>query len=300
MELRQMRHLLALEETRSFSRAAQRLFITQSALSRSIQGLEAELGVRLVDRIGKRNELTPMGLAAAEHARRLVREADDLHGHLAQLAQGHMRSLSVGLGSGPGAVLMTPLLCELAAHQPPVRAVVLRGATELQLQQLRSRELDALVIDARRVAPATDLRIEPLGQLRAAFICRRGHPLARRRRVAFEDLLAYPVASTPLSDEVARQLVDQYGESAHPQLLTRLCCEEVESLLDTVRATDAIFLGICVAAREDLAAGRLLELPVVPALAAQARFALVTLAGRTEGPSVAFIRAFARARMRDD
>lgn len=299
MELRQMRHLLALHETRSFSRAAQKLFITQSALSRSIQALESELGATLVDRIGKRNELTPMGLAATEHALRMVREADDLQDHLSLLAAGRMRSLRVGLGSGPGAVLMTPLLRQLAAHDPPVQAVVLRGATELQLQQLRGRELDALVIDARRVAPAADLNVEPLGDLRAGFICRRGHPLARRRRVPFADLLAYPVTSTPLSDEVARQLVDQYGPLANPPQMLRLCCEEVASLIDTVRTTDAIFLGIRAAARDELASGALVDLPVQPALAARARFALVTLAGRTEGPAVGFIRAFAQERLRD-
>lgn len=299
MELRPLRHLLALQQTRSFSRAAERLFITQSALSRSIQGLEAELGIRLVDRIGKRNELTPMGQVVAEHARRMVQEADDLKGHLAQLALGHMGSLRVGLGSGPGAVLMTALLQRLAAHEPPVRAVVLRGATELQLQQLRNRELDALVIDARRVSPAPDLRIESIAELRAGFLCRKGHPLARRRSIAFDELLAYPVASTPLSDEVARLLTEQYGARADPARMTRLCCEEVASLIETVRSTDAVFLGICAAARADLKAGALVELPVTPALAARARFALVTLGGRTEGPSVAYIRAFARELLHD-
>ena len=80
MEFRQLRHLLALAETESFSRAAERLHLTQSALSRSIQALEQELGESLLDRIGKRNELTPAGRTVVEHARRVVNEMDELSG----------------------------------------------------------------------------------------------------------------------------------------------------------------------------------------------------------------------------
>ncbi|WP_307867184.1 LysR family transcriptional regulator [Variovorax sp. E3] len=61
MNLQQLDHLLALAETGSFSRASEKVHLTQPALSRSIQMLEQELGMPLVDRIGKRNELTPFG-----------------------------------------------------------------------------------------------------------------------------------------------------------------------------------------------------------------------------------------------
>jgi hypothetical protein len=59
VNLRQLAHLTALAEEGSFSRAAERLHLTQSALSRSVQTLEDELGARLIDRAGKRSTLTP-------------------------------------------------------------------------------------------------------------------------------------------------------------------------------------------------------------------------------------------------
>ena len=59
MNIKSLEHLIGLTDTGSFSRAADKLFITQSALSRSIQNLEEELGGKLFDRIGKRNVLTP-------------------------------------------------------------------------------------------------------------------------------------------------------------------------------------------------------------------------------------------------
>lgn len=299
MELRQLRHLLALVETGSFSRAATRLHITQSALSRSVQSLESAVGGPLIDRIGKRNEPTPLGLTVAEHARQVLNGVDDLHQAVRHQREGRMRSLRLGLGSGPGALLMTPLLQHMATHHPGVPTEVTRGATDLQLQGLRRRELDALVVDVRRVPPAADLRIEQLVDLQAGFICRRGHPLAKRKSLPFAALLEHPIASTPLSDEVARRLVGLYGEAADPARLVTLRCEEVASLIDTVQHTDAVFLGIRAAAREGLACGELVDLPVTPHLSVSARFALVTLAGRTESPALGFLRGFVAAHLRD-
>jgi DNA-binding transcriptional LysR family regulator len=298
MELRQLRHLIALADTASFSRAATRLHLTQSALSRSIQTLESDLGVQLVDRVGRRNELTPLGHVAVAHARQVVQAADEFKASLDPAQRGRLVTLRVGLGSGPGALLMT-LLIHLARHEPETHSEVLRGATELQLQQLRNRELDALVVDVRRVVPAPDLRIEPLPELQAGFFCRRDHPLTRLRQVTMRAMLHYPLASTPLSDEVARQLVEQYGEHANPAQMTKLCCEEVSSLIQTVLQTDAVYLGIRAAARAELAQGTLVQVPIQPALAARARFALITLAGRTEGVGVMFLRNFVQEHLRD-
>ena len=78
MNLRHLEYLLAVADTGSFSRAAERCHITQSALSRSIQTLEDDFGARLIDRMGKRNELTPFGQTVASRARRMVLDAVEL------------------------------------------------------------------------------------------------------------------------------------------------------------------------------------------------------------------------------
>lgn len=297
MDLRQLQHLICLAETGSFSRAAEQLHLTQSALSRSIQALERTLDARLIDRLGKRNELTPLGELVVTHGRRMLFEADELKENLKRLAQGGLGSLRLGLGSGPGALLMTPLLSHMAREHPAVRVSVSRGPTELQLLMLRDRQLDALVIDLRRVVPADDLQIESLVELKAGFICRASHPLAGRRSLAFEELLAYPIATTPLSDEVARLLVDRYGVQAHPERLASLHCEDVSSLVDTALGTDAIFLGVQAAARTHLQSGALVVLPVQPPLQATARFGLITLRGRTPSPVMHLLRRFVEAHL---
>jgi len=298
MNIKHLEHLLALADIGSFSRAAEKLFITQSALSRSIQSLEEDLGGRVLDRIGKRNELTPLGLDVVARARHIVRDAAELR-HSAKLLQGGgSASISVGLGSGPAALLMVPLMTA-AAKLRNMRVAVTQGPVELQVLQLRSRQLDAMVVDMRRVIPTADLNIESLIELRAGFVVRAGHPLADKKSVSLSELLQYPVASTPLSDEVARLLVDQYGLPANPIEMVKLRCDDVTSLIATVSQTDAIFLGVLAASRAGLDEGGLVELNVKPKLSATARFAYVTLAGRTEAPAMAYFRQFVREHLRE-
>lgn len=300
MKLQHLEHLLAVAETGSFSRAAEQQHLTQSALSRSIQTLEGDLGARLIDRTGKRNELTPLGQAVAVRARRMVFEAAELRRSAELLKQGDLGAIRIGLGSGPGVMLMTPFLVYMARHHPGVQVSVSPGATELQLMLLRQRTLDALVIDVRRIAPAPDLAIENLTELRAGFVCRSGHPLLQAGRpVSFDEMLRYPLASTPLSTEVAHRLVNRFGPRADPQQAVSLRCDDITSLIETVKASDAIYQGIVAAARAGIEAGQLAELATEPPMAIGARFAFVTLAGRTEAPSMGLFRQFVAERLRD-
>ena len=188
----------------------------------------------------------------------------------------------------------------MARHHPGVQVSVSPGATELQLIQLRQRSLDALVIDVRRIAPAPDLAIEHLTELRAGFVCRSGHPLLQANRpVSFDEILRYPLASSPLSAEVALMLVKLFGPRADPQQAVSLRCDDITSLIEAVKASDAIYLGILAAARTGIAARQLAELATAPQLASGARFAFITLAGRTEAPSMGLFRQFVSEQLRD-
>jgi DNA-binding transcriptional LysR family regulator len=294
MTLVQLRHLIALAGSGSFSRSAEALFITQPALSRSIRALEGELGQPLLDRIGRHGELTPFGREVLARAVPIVAAADDLRDSGRQMALGQAGTLRIGLGSGPGAMLMTPLAMHMATQHPRLHLEISRGRTDLLVQSLRERVLDALVVDARSLAPAPDLHTSDTRELRGAFMCRRGHPLSRKRGgVTFEQLRAYPIASIPLSDEVARTLVERYGPQAHPQQCVTLRCEEIPSLTDVVRRSDAVLLSIRAAAPD------LVELVLKPALDATARLCMVTLAGRSEAPALPIARRLMHELLRD-
>jgi DNA-binding transcriptional LysR family regulator len=278
MTLVQLKHLIELARQGSFSKTADKLHLTQPALSRSIKSLEDELGQPLFDRIGRKNELTAFGQHIVQHAQHLVDGAHELRQTGQRLRNGEIGQVRIGLGSGPGALLMTPLLMHMARAHPKAQIDISRGSTDLLVQSLRERRLDALAIDIRSLKPAVDLQVELLQEIDGAFMCRKGHPLGKRRKVSIDMVREYPVASTPLSDEVARILMERYGPQAHPDALVNLRCEEISSLLDVARHSDAVVLAIRTAAPD------LVELPMVPALNAKARFGWVTMKSRTESP----------------
>lgn len=293
MTLVQLKHLIELATNGSFSQSANKLHLTQPALSRSIKALEDELGQPLFDRVGRKNEVTAFGAHIVQRARVLVDEANELRQTSLQLQKGEIGQFRVGMGSGPGAMLMTPLLMLMATEHPQAHIEISRGSTTLLVQALRERTLDALVLDIRSLKPATDLKIEALQEMKGAFMCRRDHPLAKKRKVAFAQLRDYAIASTPLSDEVARLLIEQFGTQAHPDTLVNLRCEEISSLLDVARTSDAIVLAIRASAPD------LVEIDLSPALNANARFGLITMASRTEPPLLGKVRALMQEVMKD-
>lgn len=298
MTLVQLKHLIALAESGSFSRSAESMFLTQPALSRSIRALEDELGQPLFDRIGRHSELTPFGREVLARARQVVLDADELLDSGRRMAAGEVGVLRIGMGSGPGAMLMTPLLMAVATQRPGLHVEVSRATTALLVQALRERALDALVVDVRSLVPAPDLCVDTVSEMRGAFLCRPGHPLAeqaaRDGSVAFADVQRHPIASTPLSDEVARVLMERYGPEAHPAQCVTLRCEEIPSLVAVARGSDTVLIAIRAAGPE------LVELALQPPLRFNARFGLVTLAARTQAPGLAIVRELMRNLLHDD
>lgn len=285
MTLVQLRHFIALTECGSFAKASKALFLTQPALSRSIQALEDELGQALFDRVGRRIELTVVGQQLLPRAKILVQEAESLKTLGRQMQAGVAGTVRLGLSSGPGALLSAPMLLHVAQHHPQLHLEISRGHTELLIHALRARRLDAVVVDIRAMRPASDLRVSLQTEMAASFLCRQGHPLqVRGSPVPFEALLAYPIASTPLSDEVARILTERYGPAANPDDMVSLRCDDTQTLVDVARDCDAIVLTINAAGRG------LVRLETVPPLNATARFGLVTLDNRAEVPGLQIVR----------
>lgn len=286
-----MRHLIALHETGSFSRAAELLHITQPALSRSIQTLEEELGLPLIDRIGKRNEFTAFGEAVIARAKRIAFETEELKRTAQLLRGGQSGSIRLGMGAGPSAMLTHRLVKRLTLDYPMIQIDLSQGTPQTLLQQLHNKSLDALVIDTRVTAPSDEFIVEQLPDMGAGFLCRSGHPLLSFPRVGIQDLLQFRVASSRLSAEIGRLLQERYGPPGNPDQLVTLFCDSLSALLETTAHTDAVYLGIFAPAIEHLVRGELVELPLTPALDSSARFGIYTLAGRTQPPALDILRA---------
>jgi DNA-binding transcriptional LysR family regulator len=271
----QLRHFTVLAQSASFAKASKVLFITQPALSRSIKALEEELGQLLFDRVGKRIELTSFGQTSLKRAQELLDGLNDLKKSGQKLTPTTKGLYRLGLSSGPGALLATPLLSHIAQHFPNVKIEIYRANTQTLIGLLKDRRVDGLVIDLRAMQPDSDLYIEETFEFRGEFMCRKGHPLLKLKTLPFAKLLEYPMASTPLSDELARLLVSHYGESAHPNEMIRLSSDEIHDLIEVALVSDTVVL----AARA--AGSQLSVLKVEPELKASAKYAIVSVKKRS-------------------
>jgi DNA-binding transcriptional LysR family regulator len=294
MNFQQLNHLLSLVETGSFSKSAEKLHLTQSALSRSIHMLEQELDVRLFDRIGKRNELTSFGEEVAARAKRIVLEAAELKRSAELLSQGDSGTLRLALGAAPSVLFMEKIITHMVQTFPQVQMEVLQGNSESLLAKLRAREVDALIVSYRSVEPHDDIDIDIWKNLQSGFICRVGHPLQHLNGLVLDDIKRFPLVSTALSDETARGLLDSTGHARHPSEILQVECQDISRLLEVVRNTDAIFLGVLATAKKGIGKGELVELKVSLPIEISVQFAFVTLANRTKSPILHIAQDFCR------
>ena len=285
MNLRQLRYFCEVVEAGSARLAAERLYVAPTAISMQLAQLEDTLGGRLFDRLGRRIALTPFGQEALQRARRLVADAEALRQTGKGLHAGLIGTLRIGLSSGPGALLSVPLMLHMGEHHPRLQLQISRGNTSVLVDALREQQLDAAVLDVRSVRPAADLAVAQVFELAAGFLVRPDHPLVQLGRPAtIGDVLAYPIASTPLSDEVARILIGRYGPQANPDDMVTLRSDETLTIVEVARQSQAIVLTAHAAARG------LVPLRLSPALDATARFGLVTLSQRQEAPALRILR----------
>ncbi len=190
MELRQLRYFVAVAEEGNISRAAQKIFLTQPALSRQIKALEDEIGQCLFERQAHSIRLTPAGEALLREARELLQRAEAMlervrvAGQSVRLRVGYAPSLASGLLSGA--------VENFAQKHPAARVELFDLSTKEMLAGLEGDTLDvALSVGQRR--DAHGLKWTPLVQVSWQLAVNRQHPLARRRHVTAAEVAREPV-----------------------------------------------------------------------------------------------------------
>src|SRR5215831_14121594 len=125
MDTRQLRAFCTVVERRSFSQAAERLGVTQPAVSLQVRALEKRLGLQLLDRSGRRVEPTEAGARLFRSAQRLLALEEDLVNELAADAEGELQgTLEIGASTGPGGVVLSRLLCDFAEQHPKLNVAL--------------------------------------------------------------------------------------------------------------------------------------------------------------------------------
>ncbi|MEW9553945.1 LysR family transcriptional regulator [Nonomuraea sp. NPDC050783] len=195
MELRQLEYFVAVAEERSFTRAAERVHISQSGVSAQIRQLERELGAELFDRSARTATLTVAGKAALGHARAALAAAAAVGqavGEVTALIRGR---LTVGMVIG---CTITPLFDALAAFHaahPGVEITLLEDGSDRLMEQVRAGALDLALVGA--ASAPEGLRARTIVSDRLVAMVPPGHPLAARDRITLRDLGEHPIVCMP-------------------------------------------------------------------------------------------------------
>lgn len=282
MDLKRLKHLVALADARNFGRAALQCHLSQPAFSRSIQAAEDELGLKLFDRGAVEVRCTDAGAFVVERARKLVFDSRCLERDVSLYRERLVGDVAFGVGPYPAATMVPQLLSELRTRFAGVNTRVEVNNAKYLADHLRSEELDFYVADLRNVPTAADVAFTRIGRLSAGFYVRPAHPLlAADRLVAAAAVLPYGLASVRLPDAVLCFLAPLMGLAEGTRLPLAVECDDLNLLKTVALNTDTVLACADAGAAQEVASGHLVRLEVIDLPLMFSDLGVVSLKGRS-------------------
>jgi DNA-binding transcriptional LysR family regulator len=288
-ELRQIRHIVALGAHLSFTNAAKVLGITQSALTRSIQGIEEKAGVRLFDRDRGRVSLTEVGKVYLGRAEALLQDAEDLDRLLHQTAVGEIGEVHFGMTSAIARALLPDILVQELHHRPHLREMIRIHSPDTILELVQSEAMEFCVC-GEQLSPPAALRSSIIGTMPLSLLVRAGHPLAGLPPV--HDMTGFPVVLSGQQSDSER-----LPDFVHPLRLAppSVIVDDLGVLHHLVLNTDAIWLTAAAAMAPALRSGSLVELSLPRGLELRFRIVMYSHQRRTLSPAARRLADMMRA-----
>jgi DNA-binding transcriptional LysR family regulator len=258
---RRLQHLLALIEHAHFGRAAQSLDISQPALTKSIQALESELGVQLIDRKHGAIGPTVFGEVVIQRSQRMMTEEDELRREIRLLAGLELGSMKVALGPYPSVTSGYAAIARLVAAHPGIHVTAHVAGWREVASQVAVRTVDIGIAETRSLEGEEQFATELLGQHYARIFCRPGHPVLRRGPVLPGEILDFPWVATRLPARMADSLPRSLGMAGTRDPRTGDFVPAVEidvpmQLSAFLSGSDALVLASLAIMEADLLAGR--------------------------------------------
>jgi DNA-binding transcriptional LysR family regulator len=296
MDTRQLAAFCAVVERRSFSQAAERLGVTQPAVSLQVRALEKRLGTQLIDRSGRRVEPTEAGRKLYRGAQRMLALESQIVTEVAASGEGELAGdLVIGASTGPAAIAVPVLLCEFQQANPEIRVFLTVSDTHTIVERVAARELELGIVGASR--RHRGVRFEPFFADEVILACPPTHRFAGRT-VTLDELRDEPLI---LMQEGAG--VRQIVEDALRRLGLRLRDLDVRlelGLQESARAAVEAGYGVTFISRtaveRDLEAGTLAEARV-EGMEATREISLASATGRARTRVAEAFAVFGRDRL---
>jgi DNA-binding transcriptional LysR family regulator len=295
LEIRQMRHVLVLAELGSFARAASALHLSQSALSRSIQVVEKQVGAALFLRTAAGVVPTDIGRVLAQRARQVVQMAEEIEREVLSNRTLQTGQLCVGTGPYPIETVITPALARFISSHPLVSVRLQLADWDALLSRLRAREMNFFVAEISTLQREPALVVEPMSTHALHFVGRRDHPLARRMSVKPVDTFAFPfVAPARIPPRLLAPMLSAKTKSADATSLTRpfptIECTVVSAVKRVVEGSDALTALTLSCMATELQRGSLTLIGSEPWMTVH--YGVVSLKDRPVSPAAARLHEF--------
>ena len=238
LDAKQLRHLRAVIDNKSFARAAEVLRVSQPALSRSIAKLEKQVGARLLVRGRHGAEPTAFGQALGSRSSVIDAELRQAAQDIQRLKTAKAGQLVIGSSMVPSAHVVPQSVAALKLERPGLAVKVVEYFESDLLMAVQLGDIDLMLGPTHSAIPGDDLVEQSLFSTSVAVITRRGHRLARRKRLQMTDLVSesWVGAITPTS---LRRFVELLTKNAGiPPLQSTIQTDSLHLLKTLVTRTD--------------------------------------------------------------
>jgi DNA-binding transcriptional LysR family regulator len=293
MDTRQLAAFCMVVERRSFSQAAERLGVTQPAVSLQVRALEKRLGQQLLDRSGRRVEPTEAGLRLYRGAQRLLALEEQILDEVAAEGEGELHgTLTIGASTGPGNVVLSRLLCAFQQANTELHVALLVADTQRVVELVADRSLELGVVGAAR--RHRGVAFERFFQDEVILACPPGHSFAGRT-VPLDDLRGETLIVMQEGAGVRQVIDDELRKRGLRirDLGVKLELGLQESVKSAVQGGYGVTFISRLAIEADLVAGTIAEARV-EGLEPVREIALVRATGRTESRAAEAFLEFAR------
>lgn len=207
MEINNLKAFLAVTESNSFSQAAEKLHLTQPAISKRIAALEESLDTRLFDRISRRIQLTEAGNILLPTARSICGDIQQVQQAIASIGKSVGGRLSIGTSHHIGLHRLPEVLREFTSSYPQVELDLHFMDSEDACIKVENNQLELAIVTLPET-PFPQLNSEIIWRDPLQISCARNHPLGALKHVTATDLATYP-AIVPSPETVTRQILDK-------------------------------------------------------------------------------------------
>lgn len=286
---RRLLHLLTLVEYGHFGRAAEALNISQPALSKSIQALEAELDVPLVERKSGGVSLTVFGQVVAERSKPLLTVEDDLRREIRLLNEHQIGSLTLAFGPYPSITCGYAGAARLLARHPGITIGMRVSGWHEVAQQVQARTVDLGIAEISALQGNEHFTTELLGEHEGRLFCRPGHPLLSAGPLTPAMLFEYPWICPRIPGRGSAALPAELGAAGTLDPLNGDFVPAIEidvpmHLETFLHASDALAIGLLSTMESALLAGEVALVPV-SGLALHAHYGFIYLRNRSLAPA---------------